>query len=150
MNLNDSWESLLSGVKKSYQDAIKIADDEGITPTCAGSMRITIEGLVKLFYLKQYRRVFDRNFKLKNSITNNDFRRHFTGAEYSDIDSIRFVGNDQVHFMFGEKLSDEEIVKTFKRAVHTLQKKLKIDIALELLFSVIGKQSYRKFWDTNE
>ncbi len=132
MNMNELWDNILIPVKRSYQDAIKIADVDGVTQTCAGSMRTTIEGLVRLFYLKYYRKAFDRTFKLSKSIKNDDFRRHFTGAEYSDIDSIRFVGNDQVHFMFGEKISDEDIVKTFKRAVQTLQNKLKVDITSEM------------------
>lgn len=131
--MNELWNNILISVKKSYQDAINIADADGVTQTCAGSMRTTIEGLVRLFYLKYYRRTFDRTFKLNKSIKNDDFRRHFTGAEYSDIDSIRFVGNNELHFMFGEKISDEEILKTFNRAVETLQKKLKIEIILGAL-----------------
>ena len=64
-------------------------------------MRTTIEGLVKLFYLRFYRRTYDNSFKLSKSIKNDDFSKHFTGAEYADIDSIRFVVNEQVHYMFG-------------------------------------------------
>ncbi len=140
MNMNELWNNILISVRKSYQDALKIANTDGITQTCAGSMRTTIEGLVRLFYLKYYRRTFDRTFKLSKSIRNDDFRRYFTGAEYSDIDSIRFVGNDQVHFMFDEKICDEDIVKTFKRAVQTLQNKLKVDITPEIPAKENGKE----------
>ncbi len=128
MNNNELWDNLLISVKKSYSDAIKIAYSDSITPTCASAMRATIEGLVKLFYLQFYRRTYNASFKLSKSIKNDDFRKHFTGAEYADIDSIRFVGNEQVHFMFGENIKDDDIIKTFDRAVSVLQEKLKINV----------------------
>lgn len=128
MTINELWDTLLVSVKKSYDDAIKIANSDGITPICASAMRTTVEGLVKLFYLKFYRKAYDTSFKLSKSIKNEDFRKHFTGAEYADIDSIRFVGNEQVHFMFSENIKDDDVTETFFRAVNTLQEKLKINI----------------------
>ena len=149
MNMNELWNDILISVKKSYQDAITIADADGVTQTCAGSMRTTIEGLVRLFYLKYYRREFNRTFRLGKSINNEEFRRYFTGAEYSDIDSIRFVGNDQVHFMFDEKISDEDIVKTFKRAVQALQNKLKVDITPEISAKENEKErNFQEKWNS--
>lgn len=42
MNNNELWDFLLASVKKSYNDAIKIVNDDGITPTCASAMRTTL------------------------------------------------------------------------------------------------------------
>lgn len=132
MNNNELWNNILISVKNSYSDAIiisnSIADSEKITPLCASAMRITIEGLVKLFYLKFYRKTFDSSFKLGKSIKNDDFRRYFKVSEYADIDLIRFVGNEQMHFMFGENISVKRITRIFNSAVKALQEKLDINI----------------------
>lgn len=128
MNLNEQWDNTLAAVKKTYADATKIINAEGVTQTCAAITRMTIEGLVKLFYLKFYRKPFDERFKLAKAIKHDDFRKHFTGAEWADIDFIRFVGNEEIHFLFKNR---EEIINRFNKAVKVLQEKLNITVIPE-------------------
>ena len=128
MNMNEIWGDILGKVKNSYKDAIKIANTDGVTQTCAGAMRITTEGLVKLFYLKFYRRIYNRNFRFYKAIKSYDFKRHFSPEEWEKINLTRAVGNEQLHFMLGDKDSDEDILKNFKGAVQAIQNKLEINI----------------------
>ncbi len=130
MDMNERWDKILAAVKESYQEAIAIATTKGVTQTCAVAMRTTIEGLVKLFYLKFYRKTFENEkFKLGKAIRDPNFTRHIprTSPKWQEIDDIRFAGNNQVHFVFDQNTVQNNI-KKFNSAVQTLQNKLEINI----------------------